>query len=128
MDAVARVYTVDERDSMLGVLPFFHAFGYTYALWFPLLSGFRCALHPNPTDSKTIGELAAEYRLTFLLTTPTFCLGYLRKCTREQFATLRYVLAGAEARPGPGRCFRGEVRRAAARGLWLHGDGTGDFG
>ena len=30
------------------------------------------------------------------LSTPTFCLGYLRKCTREQLGTIRYLLVGAE--------------------------------
>ena len=38
----------------------------------------------------------AKYRGTFLLTTPTFCAGYTRKCSPEEFATLRYVLVGAE--------------------------------
>src|SRR5918994_1362279 len=81
---------------MLGALPLFHSFGYTYTLWFPLLNNFGSVFHSNPTDGKTIGELAAMHRATFLLSTPTFCLSYIRHCTREQFATLRYVLVGAE--------------------------------
>ena len=44
---------------MLGVLPFFHSFGFTATLWLPLVVGFGAAYHPNPTDAKTIGELAA---------------------------------------------------------------------
>ena len=44
---------------ILGVLPFFHSFGFTGTLWFPLLDGFGAAYHPNPMDAKTIGELAA---------------------------------------------------------------------
>ena len=47
---------------MLGVLPFFHSFGFTGTLWFPLAVGFGVAYHPNPMDAKTIGELAATYR------------------------------------------------------------------
>ena len=43
-DAVAAVYRVGHTDSMLGVLPFFHSFGYTYTLWFPLLARFRLRL------------------------------------------------------------------------------------
>jgi len=95
-DAVAQVYTFGEEDSMLGVLPFFHSFGYTYNLWFPLLNGARAAYHPNPLDGKTIGELAEKHGSTFLLATPTFCAGYVRKCTKEQFSKLRYALVGAE--------------------------------
>jgi acyl-[acyl-carrier-protein]-phospholipid O-acyltransferase/long-chain-fatty-acid--[acyl-carrier-protein] ligase len=43
-----------------------------------------------------IGELAAGHRATLLLSTPTFCLSYLRRCSREQFRTIRYLLVGAE--------------------------------
>jgi acyl-[acyl-carrier-protein]-phospholipid O-acyltransferase/long-chain-fatty-acid--[acyl-carrier-protein] ligase len=95
-EAAAEVYSVDGRDRMLGVLPFFHSFGYTYTLWFPMLHGFAAVFHPNPTDAKTIGELAGQYHPTLFLSTPTFCLNYVRKCTREQFSSLRYLLVGAE--------------------------------
>ena len=30
------------------------------------------------------------------MATPTFLMGHIRKCTPEQFASLRYVVAGAE--------------------------------
>ena len=91
---------------MLGALPFFHSFGYTYTLWFPLIHGFKAVFHPNPTDAKTIGELAGEHHPTLFLSTPTFCLSYLRKCTREQFATSGYLLVGAEKlRPALAQAF-----------------------
>jgi acyl-[acyl-carrier-protein]-phospholipid O-acyltransferase/long-chain-fatty-acid--[acyl-carrier-protein] ligase len=95
-DATAQVYSVDHTDCMLGVLPFFHSFGYTYTLWFPVLNGFKAVFHPNPTDAKAIGELAGAHHPTLFLSTPTFCLGYLRKCTREQLGSIRYLLVGAE--------------------------------
>jgi acyl-[acyl-carrier-protein]-phospholipid O-acyltransferase/long-chain-fatty-acid--[acyl-carrier-protein] ligase len=96
IEAIQQLFAVDERDRILGVLPFFHSFGYTITLWFPLMTGCGVVYHINPTDAKTIGELAARYRATLLLSTPTFLAAYTRKCTREQFSTLRYVLAGAE--------------------------------
>jgi acyl-[acyl-carrier-protein]-phospholipid O-acyltransferase/long-chain-fatty-acid--[acyl-carrier-protein] ligase len=80
---------------VLGVLPFFHSFGYTVTLWLPLIVGFRAAYHPNPTDAKTIGEMAAKYGATLLVSTPTFCAAYARKCLPEQFATLRLAIVGA---------------------------------
>jgi acyl-[acyl-carrier-protein]-phospholipid O-acyltransferase/long-chain-fatty-acid--[acyl-carrier-protein] ligase len=95
-DASAQAYSVDRSDCILGALPFFHSFGYTYTLWFPLLNGFKTVFHANPMDAKTIGELAAVHRPTLFLSTPTFCLSYLRKCTREQFASIRHLLVGAE--------------------------------
>lgn len=106
LDACAEVYSVDHTDCMLGVLPFFHSFGYSFTLWFPLVQGFKAVFHTNPADAKTIGELALTHRPTFFLATPTFCLGYLRKCTREQFASIRYLLVGAEKlRPALGQAF-----------------------
>jgi acyl-[acyl-carrier-protein]-phospholipid O-acyltransferase/long-chain-fatty-acid--[acyl-carrier-protein] ligase len=96
MEAVGKVYPVGQSDVMLGILPFFHSFGFSYNLWFPLLHEFPVVLHPNPSDAKTIGELAEKYQATFLLSTPTFAATYARKCTKEQFATIRYVLVGAE--------------------------------
>ncbi len=96
IDAAATVFPIHSGHCMLGVLPLFHSFGYTYAMWFPIVQQFRTVFHPNPTEAKVIGELAAEHRPTFFLSTPTFCLQYIRKCTREQFSSLQYVLAGAE--------------------------------
>ncbi len=96
IDSVAQVFEVTGDDVMVGVLPFFHSFGFTGTLWFPLVAGFAVVYHPNPTDAKTIGELAGRYRATLLISTPTFCSGYIRKCEPEQFAHLRYAMVGAE--------------------------------
>jgi len=52
--------------------------------------------HNNPLDAPTIGRLVAEYRITIMLATPTFLQLYQRRCTPEQFGSLRLVLAGAE--------------------------------
>ena len=96
IDAVMGVFPMNAGDCMLAVLPLFHSFGYTFGLWFPAIQQFRSVFHPNPTDAKTIGELAAEHRPNFFLSTPTFCLHYARKCAREQFSSIKYVLVGAE--------------------------------
>ena len=80
----------------MGVLPLFHSFGFTGTLWLPLLAQFGVVYHPNPTDAKTIGETVHKYRATLLISTPTFFAGYLRRCTKEEFASLRYLIAGAE--------------------------------
>jgi acyl-[acyl-carrier-protein]-phospholipid O-acyltransferase/long-chain-fatty-acid--[acyl-carrier-protein] ligase len=96
IEAASAVFPMDSQDCMLGVLPFFHSFGYTFALWFPMVQQFRAVFHPNPTEASTIGELAQSYQATFFLSTPTFCGHYIRKCTREQFSSLRFILVGAE--------------------------------
>ncbi len=96
VDAVRQVYELRSDDVMLGTLPLFHAFGFTGTLWLPLIGGFGVVYHPNPMDGKTIGELAKRYRATVLISTPTFCGTYIRKCGRDQFAHLRYAIVGAE--------------------------------
>jgi acyl-[acyl-carrier-protein]-phospholipid O-acyltransferase/long-chain-fatty-acid--[acyl-carrier-protein] ligase len=96
IDAATELFKLTPDDVVLGVLPFFHSFGFTVTLWLPLVVGFGAAYHPNPTDAKTIGDLAARYKATLLISTPTFCASYVRKCLPEQFAHLRLAIVGAE--------------------------------
>jgi acyl-[acyl-carrier-protein]-phospholipid O-acyltransferase/long-chain-fatty-acid--[acyl-carrier-protein] ligase len=96
VEGLAQVYRVTDNDRLMGILPLFHSFGFTGTIWLPLVSGFGVVYHPNPLDAATIGEMVQKYRATMLITTPSFCLGYARKCSAEQFATLRYAVVGAE--------------------------------
>ncbi len=96
VDSVLELYSLDDQDRIMGCLPFFHSFGYMATIWLPLLTGGGVVYHPVPTDAKVIGELIEKYKGTFLLSTPTFCQSFLRRCTRQQFASLRYVVVGAE--------------------------------
>src|SRR5262249_48708306 len=45
---------------------------------------------------KKIGERREKPLAPILITTPTFSASYLRRIPREQFATLRYAVTGAE--------------------------------
>jgi acyl-[acyl-carrier-protein]-phospholipid O-acyltransferase / long-chain-fatty-acid--[acyl-carrier-protein] ligase len=96
IEAIAQVFWIDDRDRVVGVLPFFHSFGFTVTIWFPLLTGCGVVYHMNPTEAGAIGDLVQKHQGTLLLSTPTFCATYIRKCTTEQFASLRFVLVGAE--------------------------------
>ena len=96
IDSAMQVFKLTDVDVMIGVLPFFHAFGFTATLWLPLVNGFGVAYHPNPMDAKTIGELTGKYRGTIIISTPTFYSSYVRKIQPEQFAHLRYPIVGAE--------------------------------
>ena len=96
VEGLQQTLHLDRNDRLLGVLPFFHSFGFTGALWMPLLSGFGAVYHFNPLDAKTVGELAQKHGATILIGTPTFYQAYLARVTKEQFSTLRLALAGAE--------------------------------
>jgi acyl-[acyl-carrier-protein]-phospholipid O-acyltransferase/long-chain-fatty-acid--[acyl-carrier-protein] ligase len=101
VEAVAQILWIAPEDRIMGVLPFFHAFGVTGTIWVPLLSGIGAVYHANPLDAKTIGKLVAEHRATVLMSTATFCQTYLRGCEPGQFATIRHALVGAERLPPP---------------------------
>ena len=95
----------------------------------PADRGCGAVYHPNPTDAKAIGELVAKYRGTFLLSTPTFCAAYTRKCSarRVRHPALRAGGRGEAARAG-GRGVPREVRPGAAGRLRLHRDVAGGGG
>ncbi len=99
VEGVSQVFSIQPTDRLLGILPFFHSFGYTATLWFAATHGMGVVFHPSPLDVGTIGDLVERYRITFLIATPTFLQLYLRRCTPEQFGSLRLVLTGAEKLP-----------------------------
>jgi acyl-[acyl-carrier-protein]-phospholipid O-acyltransferase / long-chain-fatty-acid--[acyl-carrier-protein] ligase len=88
-----------ETDAILASLPFFHTFGSTVTLWYPLIEGVRIVTYPNPLEGAKNSALIERYKLTFLLATPTFLRVYLRKAEPEQLRTLRLIITGAEKLP-----------------------------
>ncbi|MSM39423.1 MAG: MFS transporter [Geobacter sp.] len=96
IEALRMVFRVNLNDNICSALPFFHSLGFTATLWFPLVSGFSAAYHPNPMDGEKIAQVVREHKSTLLLATPTFLLSYLRRAKKEDFSTLRLVITGAE--------------------------------
>jgi acyl-[acyl-carrier-protein]-phospholipid O-acyltransferase/long-chain-fatty-acid--[acyl-carrier-protein] ligase len=87
------------RDRLVGILPFFHSFGYTVTLWVPLQVGASVVFHADPRQSREIGELCRKHRGTIFLATPTFLRLCLRRCEPEDFKSLRFLWCGAEKLP-----------------------------
>ena len=96
---VTQVFMLGGGDKILGILPFFHSFGFTAGLWLPAVEGVGVVFHTNPLDAQLIGGLVEKYKVTFLIATPTLLQAYLRRCTPESFGSLQFVLAGAEKLP-----------------------------
>ncbi len=96
---VTQVFMLGANDRVLGILPFFHSFGFTATLWLSAVHRIGVVFHPNPLDAKSISELVSRYRVTFLIATPTFLQAYMRRCSPEHFGSLQYVLVGAEKLP-----------------------------
>ncbi len=99
IEQLEQVFGLNRRDCMLGILPFFHSFGFTGTLCLPAALGIGVVFHPTPLDARAIGPLVCDYRVTFLLATPTFLQLYLRGCAPEDFGSLRVVMTGAEKLP-----------------------------
>lgn len=87
------------QDVVLTPLPLFHSFGLSVGLHLGLAHGLGIAGQADPTDGAALGALAQATRGSFLISTPTFVRGYLRRVSREQFAHLRLAVVGAERCP-----------------------------
>jgi acyl-[acyl-carrier-protein]-phospholipid O-acyltransferase / long-chain-fatty-acid--[acyl-carrier-protein] ligase len=83
-------------EVVLGILPFFHSFGFTVTIWTILCLGKKVVYHFNPLDARIIGDLCEEHGVTMLVGTPTFVRTYLKKCEPTKFKSLVHLLVGAE--------------------------------
>src|SRR5215210_4248823 len=86
-------------DVMLGVLPFFHTFGYTITLWTMLAMGVSAVYHTNPLEARVISRLIRERGVTILLGTPTLLRAYMRRLAPEDLASVEIVATGSEPLP-----------------------------
>jgi acyl-[acyl-carrier-protein]-phospholipid O-acyltransferase/long-chain-fatty-acid--[acyl-carrier-protein] ligase len=94
-----QVFDLGKHDRILGILPFFHSFGFTGTLCLPAALGVGVVFHPNPLDARAIGPLVKNCAVTLLLATPTFLQIYLRGCPAADFGGLRLVMTAAEKLP-----------------------------
>jgi acyl-[acyl-carrier-protein]-phospholipid O-acyltransferase/long-chain-fatty-acid--[acyl-carrier-protein] ligase len=86
-------------DVMLGVLPFFHTFGYTITLWAMLAMGVGAVYHTNPLEARVVSRLIRDHRVTILLGTPTLLRAYMRRLSPEDFSSVEIVATGSERLP-----------------------------
>lgn len=96
IESFYQVFDIKHSDIIMAALPFFHSFGFTATLCFPIGTGMGVVYHSNPVDAATIGKLTQKHKATMIMGTPTFMSAYLRKCTPEQFSTIRMAVVGAE--------------------------------
>ncbi len=99
IEQCGEVIALDDSQRLLGILPFFHSFGFTVTLCLPMVFGTGVVFYPNPLDARSIGALVRENKVTVLLATATFLQIYLRGVAPEDFGSLRLVICGAEKLP-----------------------------
>lgn len=98
-ESIIQAVDPQPQDRLLGVLPFFHSFGYSVTLWVPLQVGASTVYHVNPLQAREIGELCRKHQCTIFLSTPTFLRSFIKRCEPGDFATVRILLGGAEKMP-----------------------------
>jgi acyl-[acyl-carrier-protein]-phospholipid O-acyltransferase/long-chain-fatty-acid--[acyl-carrier-protein] ligase len=99
VDSVTTIFNFRSDDVFMCALPFFHVFGLTANLWLPLSQGMTLLTYANPLDFKTVCSIVRENSATFLVGTPAFFWGYLRKSEKGDFSSLRIALTGADKCP-----------------------------
>ena len=52
IDQIAQTFFLTNRDRIMGVLPFFHSFGFTGTLCLPAALGVGVVYHPNQLDAR----------------------------------------------------------------------------
>jgi len=86
-------------ESMLGCLPIFHSFGFTVTLCWPLIGGPRIVSYISPLESARLASIIHRFKIDLVITTPTFLRGLLRRAEKEELASMKIVLTGAEKLP-----------------------------
>jgi len=99
VSAIDKAVGLRDDDVVMGILPFFHSFGYTVTLWSVMALPPSGVYHFNPLEARQVGKLSEQYGATVLLATPTFLTNYIRRVEPSQFAKLQVVIAGAEKLP-----------------------------
>ncbi len=96
---IGRVLSVTSEDVMLANLPLFHVFGHNVDFWLPLLYGMTIVAYANPLEYRKVSSIVREEKVSLMVGTPSFFVGYLRQSDPGDFASLRVAVAGADKTP-----------------------------
>ena len=99
IEGISQMFDLTSEDIFLANLPLFHVFGITANLWLPLHFGMSIATYANPLDFKAVCDVIREEKATFVVGTPTFMWGYLKKSSPGDFASCRIMMTGADKAP-----------------------------
>ncbi len=60
----SNVVRLRPTDVLLGILPFFHSFGYTITMWTVLSLEVKGVYHFNPLEARQVGKLCKQHGIT----------------------------------------------------------------
>ena len=85
-----------QKDILFNPLPVFHCFGLVVGTILPLIAGVKVICHPTPLQPKEIVRRIQQTKATILLSTDTFITQYARAGEKDDLASLRLAVCGAE--------------------------------
>lgn len=97
--AALQCINLHDSDTIYGILPPFHSFGFSVAGLLPLLVGMRVAYYPDPTDSFALAEGIVRWNITLFCSAPSFLKGLLSKASKKDLEKVRLFVTGAEKAP-----------------------------
>jgi acyl-[acyl-carrier-protein]-phospholipid O-acyltransferase/long-chain-fatty-acid--[acyl-carrier-protein] ligase len=99
IESILTRFDISHDDIMLGILPLFHVFGHNTNFWLPLTFGMTVVTYANPLEYKKVCSIIKEEKVTIMLATPVFFMGYLRQSEPGDFSTVWLAVAGADKTP-----------------------------
>ncbi|MGE0407693.1 MAG: AMP-binding protein [Amphiplicatus sp.] len=108
IEQISEHVEIEPTDIFFNPLPAFHCYGLTAGTLWPVLAGYRVALHPSPLQAKIIPKRIFETSATVLFATDTFLQKYMRASEEGAMNSLRLAVCGAER-------VKDETRQAAEK-------------
>lgn len=89
---------VDDKDSMLGILPMFHCFGLVECVHYPLTTGLELILIPR-FDASRFDKLLRKYKPTFIAGVPTLFEALLKNKHMDDIdlSNVKYIVSGGDS-------------------------------
>lgn len=99
MRGAIKTVEVEPHDIFFGILPPFHAFGFTASSLLAIMAGMRVAFSPNPMEGKKLADDFERWGVTIMAGAPTFIKNMIIAGKPEQFKTMHLCVSGAEKAP-----------------------------
>jgi acyl carrier protein len=93
------IIDIKHNSIFLSFLPPFHSFGFVVLSVLPMITSFKVAYTPNPTNIKEVVNVLRHTRATNVMVTPTFLKMMMANANKYDFRTVELVISGAESLP-----------------------------
>lgn len=96
IEGFSQLFNMQGKDALISALPFYHSFGYTVGLWYPLINGLTVRYCSSEANVKAMGGFASAPGTAMMVGTPSFYLSLSKDAPPEALQTIRYAVTGGE--------------------------------